>query len=1120
MLGRSLPIILLIIIASCNKSDSIKRGAIENKESVFQVFKEHRSNETGINFINVINESPNLNYFTFRHMYIGGGVVTADFNNDGLSDVYFTGNFSKNRLYLNEGNLKFKDITKTAKVDGNNGFYMGATTVDINNDGFLDIYVSKSGKYKDSRLKENLLFVNNGDLTFTERAVEYGINDANQSVQSVFFDYDKDGDLDMFLVNTPVDFTISQQAIVLDYIYSNPEFRKYGGNDKLYRNDGDKFTDVTEESGILPDLGFGLNVSISDYNTDGWPDIFVSNDFIAPDYLYINNGDGTFSERGKEYLRHTSFYSMGSDPSDINNDGLPDLVVLDMNPEDYYRSKTTMEMMDRDLFKRVSDAGYNNIYMHNMLHLNTGLGSFSEISQLSGISNTDWSWSSLMGDFDNDGFKDLHITNGIYRDVLDRDIRGEFDEYAGLKGKVTPEDVYNHLLSFPSHKIQNYAFKNTNGYRFQKVSDEWGMETSSFSNGSAMADFDNDGDLDLIVNNLMDTAFLYENKTDQLKRNFLKIKLKGDRFNKDGIGSKIYVETDLGTQFVELYSTKGYLSASEPIAHFGLNDIDEVSEVKVVWPDGKISKMKNVEVNQTLLLDYIDHLKQDDLLDGDKKVKPFREVNDLLTVPFKHEENSFDDYEVQTLIPYKYSQLGPILSVGDVNNDGLDDFFIGGAYGQAGTIYVQNKAGKFDPVLSSDLSNDKNYEDLGSEFIDFDLDGDLDLYVASGGYENFFNEKTLQDRLYENLGNSYFKRLDSFNLVNTSTAEVNIFDYDADGDPDIFVGGRIEPAKYPLTPQSYLLSNEGSGVFKDVTEEVSESLGRIGLVTSSEAIDINKDGKDDLILAGEWMEISVFLNSGTDLELQKNYFPESKGWWQHVSSNDFNKDGIPELFVGNFGLNVKYKPKEGKTFDIYASDFDKNSTVDPILVKYVGDRQVPLRGKECSTEQIPELKKKFETFKSFAEADVSEIIGPSFGESLHLSANTFETMLFALSGEKNDIIKLPTLTQVSPVMDVVYFDYNQDGLDDMIVAGNLFQMEVETTRLDASTGLVLKNKGGNTFEAISSNESGFYVPYDVKDIALIKNTVDGRPVILVASNNDFLRVFKSGNVKKPLTAMR
>ncbi|MEM6522399.1 MAG: VCBS repeat-containing protein [Bacteroidota bacterium] len=1100
------------MIWSCvsEKERPLELAGIErNNGSTIRLFELLKPDSTGINFVNYIKETPQLNYYTFRHMYIGGGVATADFNNDGLIDVFFTGNMSSNKLYINKGGLQFEDVTNAAGVQGSTGFYMGVTTLDINNDGWLDIYVCKSGKYADPRLKANLLYVNNGDLTFTEKAKEYGLDDMNQSVQAAFFDYDIDGDLDVFIVNTPVDFTISQRAMQLDYIYNNKDFRKLGGNDKLYRNDGNnKFVDVTAQAGILPDLGFGLSVSISDFNGDDLPDIFVANDFIAPDYLYINQGDGSFKEKGKSYLKHTSFYSMGSDASDLNNDCLPDLMVLDMNPEDYIRSKTTMEMMDPDLFNRVRDAGYNNIFMHNMLNINTGRNSFSEISQFAGLANTDWSWSTLVADYDNDGFKDVHITNGIYRDVLDRDLRNNFDEYAERAKGITAEDIFKHLQSFPSQKLSNYIYRNNDGHKFSDLTHSWGVEEPSFSNGSAFADLDNDGDLEIIINNLMDTAFIFENKAESLKHNYLNIELKGSPLNRQGVGAKIFVQCGKDKQLKEVFFTNGYLSSSNIPMHFGVGLSKTVSRVTVTWPDGKHSVMNDINVNQTWTIDYN---KAVETKSKNPRLKTILvEDSTLLDKAFFHEENDFDDYSRQVLLPYKYSTLGPKISVGDVNGDQLEDFHVGGAAGQPGALYIQTSDGKFENKVIVDFIKDKVFEDLGATFFDSDGDGDLDLYVSSGSYELQGSSNLSQDRLYQNDGKGRFKKADNLPEIRSSTSVVLPVDYDKDGDLDLFVGGRIVPGAYPLAPESYILTNN-KGSFVNTTENHSSELLNLGMVTDGVVMDYDRDGFEDLILVGEWMRPAFLRNkSGKGFETAEVDGQPDTGWWQSILSHDFDKDGKSEIVFGNLGLNTKHKASKDKPFHIYASDFDKNNVLDAFLAKNIGGREVPVRGRECSAQQIPQIAERFKTFDSFAKADIDEILGEQMDEALHLSVTTFETEYWRQSEKSWVKASLPNQVNFSAALALDYLDVNGDDLDDLIIAGNIFDMEVETTRLDAGTGYVLLNQGNGQFKTSDSFETGFFVQHNVKDIAIIRNA-SGTANILVAENNGYLRAFRFSN---------
>ncbi|MEM8565192.1 MAG: VCBS repeat-containing protein [Bacteroidota bacterium] len=1097
-----------VLFFGCNNQEEGNRemetGLTQTDVELFRLIP---SNESGVQFVNTINETPQLNYYTYKHMYIGAGVATGDFNNDGLPDIYFTGNLSPNKLYLNKGDFKFEDITASAGVAGNTGFYMGVTLVDINQDGWLDIYLCKSGKYRDPKLRENLLFINNGDLTFTEKGSEYRLNDSYQSVQSSFFDYDRDGDLDMFLVNTPVNFSISQRAFVLEYIYSNPQFRKLGGNDKLYRNDNGNFVDVTEQAGILPDLGFGLSVSTTDFNDDGWPDIFVANDFIAPDYLYINNKDGTFSEQSKDYLRHTSFYSMGSDASDINNDGKLDLMVTDMNPADYVRSKTTMEMMNRELFANVVDAGYNNIYMHNMLHMNTGMGSFSEVANLAGIANTDWSWSVLGADFDNDGWKDIHITNGVFRDVLDRDRRNAINEFSnGPNTKMSPEQLLNYLKSFPSQKLPNYMFQGSNGYKFIDRANDWGMGQEGFSNGVAIADLDRDGDLDMVVNNLMDTAYIYKNQAELNGHNFFRVQLKGSKGNRNAIGSKIFIETDDGVQMQQVARTRGYLSGSEAIAHFGLGKVGKINKLRILWPDGKETLDENIKANQLVSYEY----SEAEAKSGEKpKQTIFKKAQHLVKQPYQHKENEFDDYTKQVLLPYNYSRLGPFISVGDINGDGLDDFHIGGAHGQPGAVYVQSGNGEFDRLEQPLMDLDNSYEDLGSEFFDADNDGDLDLYVTSGGYEFDIGDALLQDRLYLNNGVGVFDKAAELPKMLTATSTVKSVDVDKDGDYDLFVGGRLMPGAYPYTPKSYLLINQG-GSFEDKTREVSNDLAEIGMVTSAVWHDINSDGFEDLILAGEWMSVSIFLNENGKLVNESESFglSNTEGWWQKIGLME-HKDGY-SLVAGNLGLNIKHKASIDKPFHVYASDFDQNNSVDIILAKYYQDKQVPVRGRDCTSEQMPFIAEKFETFDAFASSDIQNMFGDDLETASHFEAKTFASQVIDLANGR--AISLPDQAQFSSVNGILVHDVNSDELPDLIIAGNLFMTEVETTRMDAGTGLVLINKGDENFEVLDPITSGFYLPEDVKDLKMISRTADGNPVVLAATNNGTLKVFQISKI--------
>ncbi|MEO0553906.1 MAG: CRTAC1 family protein [Bacteroidota bacterium] len=1028
---------IIILNTSCSRtSESQNKAEAKEGETLFTKVEPLKS---GIHFVNTIKESPQLNYYTYKHLYIGAGAATGDFNNDGLEDVYMVGNMSPNKLYLNKGDLEFEDITVSAGVEGSEGFYMGVTLVDINADGWLDIYLCKSGKYRDPKARENLLYVNNGDLTFTEQAADYGLNNSQFSVQSSFFDYDLDGDLDMFLVNTPVNFDLSEKVFVLDFIYNNPKFKQAGGNDKLYRNDNGRFVDVTQSAQILPDFGFGLSVSTADFNQDGWPDIFIANDFVAPDYLYINNKDGSFTESSNDYFKHTSFYSMGSEATDLNNDGLLDLLVVDMNPADYVRSKTTMQMMDRKLFTNMIKAGYNSIFMHNMVHMNTGMGSFSEVGNLTGMANTDWSWSILAADFDLDGWKDVHISNGIYRDVLDRDQRNSAQDFnIGNKLKMTPEEVFEYLKSFPSEKLSNYAFRNQDGLKYEKIDQSWGLDDAAFSNGVALADFDNDGDIDMLVNNLMDTAFFYQNNARQMGANYLKVKLKGNEANPEALGSTvtIYHEGQQSSQLVN--RTRGYLSSSSSIAHFGLGAIKTIDRLRVVWPDGRISATKNTEINQMLELSYSDS----ELIENNYKSNPsilLKEKSELLQPNFIHAENDYDDYEQQVLLPYSYSKLGPFISVGDVNNDDLEDFFVGGASGQSGAIYTQNKDGSFSQTPQPLLNDDSQHEDMKSSLFDFDGDGDLDLYISSGGYEFELGDQSLQDRLYINNGRGIYSEKANLPALTTSNSLVIPNDYDKDGDLDLFIGGRAVPGAYPYEPQSYFLENR-DGQYVNIIKDLAPELEYLGMITDGEFVDLDGDSVEELVVVGEWMSVNIFKYVSNTLKNVTNEYglENHKGWWQSVKV--IKKDNGFDIVAGNVGLNIKHKASSEKPFHVYASDFDENNSVDIVLAKYYKGKQVPVRGKDCTTEQMPFIGEKFETFNEFASTDVQNMLGESIKEAKHFETTTFASKLFRFENNLKtpEVSDLPASVQRSPISGIISMDVNGDSKSDLVLAGNLF----------------------------------------------------------------------------------
>ncbi|WOD44160.1 VCBS repeat-containing protein [Hwangdonia lutea] len=1091
-------VFLSMFIVSCKKESDKKTHQLENASVT--LFTEISPNESGLNFINEIPESSAMNSMVYEYFYNGGGVAVGDINNDGLPDIYFTSNLKDNKLYLNKGDFKFEDITDKAKVKGSFGWTTGVTMVDINADGWLDIYVCKSGKGK-AKNRQNELFVNNKNGTFTEAAATYGLNFSGYSTQAAFFDFDKDGDLDMFLLNhnvTPINTNNPEN-------YKTKEDEFVG--DKLYRNDSGKFTDISKRAGIIGNpLGFGLGVSVGDLNQDGWPDIYVANDYIEHDYLYYNNGDGTFSESLKSSIKHIPNFSMGTDIADFNNDGLLDIMSLDMVAEDNYGIKTSMSGMNLDIFNHAVNHGFHYQYMFNALQMNIGNRNFSEIAQLAGVSNTDWSWSPLFADFDNDGYKDLFVSNGLKRDFRNNDFRNHklkrLKQAQKNKEKMAP--VIEELVSqTPQRKTPNYFFKNNGDLTFTKASTHWGISKPTFSNGAAYADFDNDGDLDLVVNNIDEPATILKNNSN---KNYLQFQFKGNPKNPFGIGVRVEAKTKNGTQYLENYPTRGYQSAVEPILHFGLNDLKSVESIKIIWPNNKVQTLKDITANQRLTIHYTDSKLKENRND---KLNPtlFKDITKASKIKHKHIENDYNDFINESLLPHKMSQFGPAVAVADINNDGLDDFFIGGSKGHSGTLYIQNNGGVFKVSNAKTWKNDKSYEDVDAHFFDADNDGDLDLYVVSGGNEWKANSNMYQDRLYINTHGNFKKANANLPKMYSSGGCVKPFDFDGDGDLDLFIGSRLKAQTYPFSGTSYLLENT-NGKFKDITPQRASELSNIGMVTDAIWTDFDNDNQTDLIVVGEWMAISFFKNENGNFILQENMLPNSSGWWNSIKGADFDNDGDTDYIVGNLGLNYKYKASVKEPFEVFSTDFDDNGTNDIVLGYYNNQDLFPLRGRECSSNQMPFIKKKFPTYDAFGSAKLIDVYGKEkLEKALHLKANTFASVyLENLGNGQFNMVALPHEAQVSSINDILIDDFNKDGFKDILVAGNMYQSEIETTRNDASYGLLLLHNGKNNFKPISALESGIGIKGMVKDLSIIKQK-DSKS-ILVTINNDSMVVYK------------
>ncbi|MCH8330973.1 MAG: VCBS repeat-containing protein, partial [Bacteroidetes bacterium] len=984
------------------------------------------------------------------------------------------------------------------------GWTTGVTTVDINNDGFMDLYICRSFNDMDERYRRNLLFVNNGDMTFQEKAADYGIDDPRHSTQASFFDYDRDGDLDLFVGNHPRKFT-NQIPFTLER-RKNPVKEE---SDMLYRNNGDgTFTDVTDEAGIR-NYGFTLGIMTSDINNDGWSDIYVSVDHQEPDYMYINNGDGTFTNQIDDQIRHISNFSMGVDLADFNNDGLLDIIVADMMAEDNYRQKTQMKGMSPEDFWKFTKIGFHYQYMRNTLQMNNGNGSFSEVGQLAGISKTDWSWATLFADFDNDGFKDLLITNGYRRDVRDNDLLIDIKNIRREALQTKTRISTMHLTSLSkATKLTNYLFRNNGDMTFTDVSEVYGLAKPSFSSGAAYGDLDNDGDLDIVISNLADKPFVYRNNLETLQsRNHIRIKLTGSENNPIGIGAKITLSCGEKHQYQEVSLTRGFQSAVEPILHFGLDDCKEVDQLKIQWPDGKEEILIAVKANQLLELQYENAVAPKNK-PGSAKVY-FTGITNT-GFDFTHVENEYDDYKKEILLPHKMSQFGPNIAVGDVNGDGLEDCFIGGASWQAGKLFFQTSSSTFVEANDQPWEVESASEDLGTLLFDADNDNDLDLYVVSGGNEFPENSPILKDRLYLNDGKGNFSRsLDALPEFISSGSCIVAGDYDGDEDLDLFVGGRVVPGKYPFPANSYILRND-KGIFTDVTQEVAPELYQKGLVTSALWTDHDMDGKLDLIVVGEWMPVTVYHNvDGKLLRMTKGSgLDETVGWWNKIVEADIDNDGDPDYIVGNLGLNSKYVASHKEPLRVYCHDFDRSGTLDIVLGYYNQGECYPVRGRQCSSDQMPFLTQKFPDYNSFGQATINDIYGESLDVALSYAATTFASCIIINQGSgKFELKPLPNEAQLSTVYGIIPKDINSDGNIDLLLAGNLFVAEVETGRHDASIGLYLEGDGKGNFEPVHVAKSGFYTPNDVKDLVLIK-MANGDELVLVANNNSKVQVIK------------
>lgn len=1082
-----------------------------------EVFIKLEPEQTNLDFINRVFKSDSVSLANNYYFYNGAGVTISDFNNDGMQDIFYSGNHTTSKLYLNKGNLIFEDITKSSKLE-NNFWTSGSTYADVNGDGWQDIFVCTVGKDE-----ANLLYINqgldpNGIPIFKEKAAEYGLDDKRISTQAAFLDYDQDNDLDLFV--------IVNSQLMNDRNQTKP--RNSGATlytvDILYRNNGDNtFTDVSKEAGIMNE-GYSLGLAINDINNDGWPDIYVANDFLTNDLLYINNTKGGFIEKANDYLRHTSYNGMGIDIADVNHDGLMDITVMDMLPESNRRRKLMQSSVDYDLFNYRTDLGYAKQHVKNTLQINQGTNNkgeyqFSELGTLAGMYSTDWSWAPLWADFDNNGTLDLYITNGYHKDLTDMDFS------LGLKEKLR-FGSNEHSISYQKEtldklkpiKKSNFLFKNKGGLDLQNVTDKWGLEEPSFSHGAAFADFDNDGDLELVVNNLGHTSFFYKNNTiensklnEQDNHSFISVKLNGPGKNTNAFGARLELYANGGLKQTYYHSNvRGYLSSMSDLIHFGLGNEKRLDSITIRWPDGTFQTENTIITNNNFVIEYNPNR------ESQTKIKPanlFEYVTDSLKLDYVQKENNYIDFKSDFLFYKMYSREGPSIAINDVNNDGLDDILIGGSAEHSATLFTQ-KEGTFEK--NDFLVMDSNYEDMGILLFDADNDGDNDLYVVSGGSDFVAGKEAYKDRFYKN-ENGSFIRQETSSLSTASGGPVKGADFDRDGDIDLFIGGKFSPGKYPISPLSSLLIND-NGI---LTEATPTSLKEIGMVNDALWTDFNDDGWIDLIVLGEWTEIQFFINKKGILQPYKDTgLQNTSGWWNSISGGDFDNDGDTDYILGNFGLNSYIKADKNHPVRIYADDFDANGKIDPIISYYEKDdsgelKEYSLNTRDALISQITAYKKRFKDYKSFSEADFDEILKKQDRKNtVILDAKVLTTSYLENLGDDGfKLHTLPNECQVSPVYGILIKDFNSDGNLDALLSGNQNSADPLFGNYDASNGILLRGNGKGDLKPVSTLTSGIYLNGDQKSIANL--FVENQSVLLAGANQGSLKAYKYKNDTKP-----
>jgi hypothetical protein len=1069
-----------------------------------QLFTLSNQDQSGITFTNTITDTEDFNALNHPNHWNGGGVAIGDINNDGLQDIYFTGNEVGNKLYLNKGDFKFQDITKSAGVEALAGWNTGVTMADVNADGWLDIYVCRSGlNNAPPESLSNLLFINNGNLTFTEKAAEYDLDDKGLSIHASFFDYDRDGLLDVFVIN-------NNHIFELGVNLSKTGNESIGFN-RLYHNQGNnKFQDVTVVAGITQKDALSLGVVCADINLDGWADIYVSNDMKEPDYLFINNQNGTFTETGKTAFKHFCLHSMGCDIADINNDALPDVMVADMYPEDPVKQKNQPGHTN-DYHDKLAREGFHHQVVRNTLQLNNGNGTFSDIAYYAGLAHTDWSWAPVFADFDNDGFKDVFVTNGIRRNIMDSDFAIYQMDSIIKHGKKEnfAKDLFHAFDKMPLLRLQNYIFKNNGDLTFSNTIKDWGLNQVVNSNGISYGDLDNDGDLDLVVNNLDTVSFIYKNNSAENKlSNFLRIIPVDD---KNVIGTKAWVYYNGQKQYTELLNTRGFQSTSEPVIHFGITkEISKIDSAIIQWPDGKYQKFSNVKLNQVLKVKRSEGLSEN-IKTENKNRTIFTKLGKSSGIDFKHVENNYNDFKREPLLLHKLSQEGPCIAVADVNGDSLQDFFVGGATNSEGALYLQSAEGIFKIATNTPFAVDKIAEDVACVFADVNNDKSPDLLVVSGSNESGSNNsESLSSRCYMNDGKGNFtKSSDVFPQGLVDGSCIAATDFDNDGWTDIFIGGKAIPRSYPLCANSYLFKNV-NGKFTDVTEQIAPELSKIGLVKSALWTDFNNDNQLDLIVVGEWMPLTFFKNeSGRFVNITDQIgFEKTAGWWNSIAAGDFDNDGDTDYIAGNIGLNTRFNVSENEPMSVYKEDFDGNGTIDAVMCNYIEGRNTPVHDRDVLLDQVISLKRKYINYKDFVSKGVEDYFGAEkIKNAKKLEAKLFASVYIENNGnEVFEISELPDEAQLFPINSIVVQDVDNDNKLDVIVVGNNFGFHSYAGRCDAGIGLVLKGDGKGGFKNANVNQSGFYVSGNAKSLVKIQSSKK-ETLFLTGNNNDFMQVF-------------